>query len=354
MLRDKAYRVLSDLVNKGFLTVGMDLIGVSFVFKTVNESEFELIKLYSGLQSGSGYNLKFNTYFLAFSVFLVEGENVLSNRSKNIRLLYDFFSRIPISLHTRMIAELEALKQDTFEASKYLEGFCYTEHSRILWKTKKGLPNQEELTGIEGTHAIGLNFCQNSWMLINRSLDDEEEYNKEFSFAVLIASASNPKGSKNIRAKHDAALQAMEGKRKKLAREGSSPDKTKWNPEGWAAPVDTAEELVAELERQMQGKKDKHDLFIEEYIRKLEEAEEKAKQEEEKRLAVYRQKIKDEGFPVTGTHRALTPGEAEKLMARSKDKSNNLVILPSDEIAGPEERDRYFKKIGSKVLTARK
>jgi len=43
-----------------------------------------------------------------------------------------------------------------------------------------------------------------------------------------------------------------------------------WRPEGWATPVGTAEELLVELERQMAGQKDKHDLFIEGYLKSLE------------------------------------------------------------------------------------
>ena len=39
--------------------------------------------------------------------------------------------------------------------------------------------------------------------------------------------------------------------------------------EGWSAPVDTVEDLVAELNRQMSGYKDKHDRYIENCIGKI-------------------------------------------------------------------------------------
>jgi len=40
-----------------------------------------------------------------------------------------------------------------------------------------------------------------------------------------------------------------------------------WSPNGWSVPVNTAVELVAELERQLAGFTDKHDIFIEEFIK---------------------------------------------------------------------------------------
>lgn len=162
MLKDEAYKIVSDMVEKGFITVGMNLLDIPFVFKTINEEEYRLIKLYSGIQTG-GYNLKFNTFFLAFSVLLIDGENALSDRTKSIKVLYDFFDRIPLSLHTKIVFELESLKEDIIEASKFLEGFCYTNHSRILWKERRASPNRKEFTGIEGTDSLGMNLCQNFW-----------------------------------------------------------------------------------------------------------------------------------------------------------------------------------------------
>jgi hypothetical protein len=42
-----------------------------------------------------------------------------------------------------------------------------------------------------------------------------------------------------------------------------------WLSSGWSQPVDTVEQLVAELNRQMGGIKDKHDKFIEEKFEEI-------------------------------------------------------------------------------------
>jgi len=354
MTRDEAYRSLSDLICKGFLTVGMEMAGKTLIFKTINDREYDLIRLYSGIPSDSMNYLRTNLFFLAFSTLLIDGQNALADREQKIGDLYDFFSNLPLTITSTIQVELGLLKNTVIEVSKYLEGFCYTTYSRDLWRAIKDLPNKEEFTGIKGTSSIGLNTYQHSWVLLNRVMDTEEEEDRDFDNAILIASAQNSKGAKSVRGKHDSAIQTRDERRKKLARKGAS-DKAQWSPEGWAAPVDTAEELVAELERQMHGVKDKHDLFVEDYMKQMEEKEAQAKKEEEDKLVVIRQRRKAEGgFPLSGSQRILTPEENARMNANLRRPNNNLMILPSDEVASPEERERYYSKIGSKLLTGRK
>ena len=68
MNRDTAYTALADLVYKGFLTLDLTIDDVNFKFKTINERELELIKLYSGPSDRSMYNYNFNNYFIVFSI----------------------------------------------------------------------------------------------------------------------------------------------------------------------------------------------------------------------------------------------------------------------------------------------
>lgn len=353
MEKQEAYQILSDLVYKGFLVISLKIAEELFVFKTINEKEYDLIKLYTGDPEEESYTHRFNLNFLIFSLFSINGKNTLYNREKEFNSIFSFFSNMPGALRNKILSELNALRTTEYESVQFLEGFNYTDQSRNRWKIiKNNFPNREEFTGIPGTNKIGLNVYQENWMLLNKMLDEEERYNQNFSLAILVASASNPKGARNIRARHDASIQRVDDRRKKVAREGSI-KRIQWSSKGWAAPVDTAEELVEELMRQMAGKKDRHDLFVEDHIKKIrEEAEKQAKQAEEK-IKELRKKREEEGLgaTVTGTHRILTPEEMKNLMSK---KSNNLMIVGSDEVVTKEEEKRYFNKIGSKVLAARK
>ena len=80
MDKQEAYTALADLIYKGFLTAELDLDAKLFVFKTVNERELDLIKMYSGRPGRPDYPSRFNNYFLLFSLFMIEDKNVLINR----------------------------------------------------------------------------------------------------------------------------------------------------------------------------------------------------------------------------------------------------------------------------------
>jgi hypothetical protein len=354
MTRDEAYQNLSELIFKGFLTLRLDLKDKFFVFKTINEKEYELIKLCSGMSSEEdAYKARFNLYFLVYSLFMINGDNVLIDR--NINSLFKFFSSMPKGLCAKMIQEINGLWSLSYDSLKFLEGFTYTVGSRRVWRILGDkYPNHTEFTGIAGTETLGLNVHQENWIYINRIMDDEESYERDFSLSVLVASASNPKGAKQIRARHDTQAKAMEEKRTKLAEVGHV-EKTGWRPEGWAVPVDTAEDLVAELERQVHGIKDKHDVFMENYIRKMRENADARAQEAQRKVEEYRKKIGDEVLPpLTGSQRALTPEEAKEMMKKGVGKKNYVAEVEDDEKAGPEDKARYLNKVGSKILTSRK
>jgi hypothetical protein len=353
MTRDEAYQSLSDLIFKGFLTMGIELAGKLFVFKTVNEKEFDLVKLHAGITSNPDYALRFNINYLIHSLLMVDGENVLKTRGVSNRKLYSFFEGIPDVLYRKIITQLGVLRQTSFDAMKFVEGFSYTDFSRRLWKICGNTPTRDELTGIPGTGLMGLNIHQESWILINKMLDEEEIYNRHLSLAILVASASNPKGIRKVRAQHDASAQKTEERRTQLAQDGTPEKKLDWHAEGWAAPVDTAEELVAELERQMTGHKDRHDVFMEDHMEELKKEAEEQVQQTKQKIEESHQRWIEQGLPdsgIAGSHRVLSPEEAEKLVQMP---SNNLVIVASDKASDESEHERILTKIGTRVITSK-
>lgn len=345
MTRDEAYQVLADLIQKGFLAQAVTIGDHRLIFKTINEREYQLIRMFAG---GDG-NL-FNQYFLAYSLLMLDGRYVLHNREDRIYEYKDMFTQFPKVIYARILEELSKIRTQAFDAMKYLEGYTYTRSSRYSWKTMYGkTPISEEYTGIPGSSKIGLNVHQESWIYINRSMDEEEQYNHRFSMAILVASASNPKGSKQIRSKHEAAVNDAEEKRRKLAIAGYIDTKKKWTSEGWAAPVDTAEELLAELDRQMRGEKDRHDIFMENYLRSLRENAEARVQAAKQRIEEARKKNED--MPdLDGSVRVLSPKEAEQMLSRNR---GTLVKVHGEGEVTGEDRERFLKKIGNKILTGK-
>jgi hypothetical protein len=278
---------------------------------------------------------------------MFNNQNIIYDRQKNISSLYDFFFDLQNSLVKKMLENLNSLRLASYGCLKYLEGFSYTNISRSTWKAlNEQFPCRTEFTGIPGTSEMGMNIHQESWVILNKSLDLEEEYNKNFSMSLMVASASNPKGSRHVRNQFDSAKKLAEDRRKKLAKEGFI-DTSKWTPEGWAASVDTTEEIVAELERQMTGVKDKHDVFMEDYMRKVREQAERKTREAQERISKY-QESHDNVF-IDGEQRAMTDSEVRTLMGK---KTRNTEIV-AEEILTPEDKNKFLNKIGSRILTAK-
>lgn len=350
MVRNEGYQALSDLIYKGFLLTGLNLAGNFFVFKTINDREYKLIKLYSGFEEDNKtYMNRFNINYIIFSLFLSDGENILIRREDKYKEILEFFNNVPNILCNVVLENLMALREIASEAIEFIEGFSYTDRSRRIWKHCNGYPSREEFTGIPGTNNIGLNVFQENWILINKMLDSEEEYNKDFSRSLFVASASNPKGVRSVRAKFDSNIKLAEKRRKRISKLGSL-KKREWTPEQWSAPVDTAEELVAEMMRQISGKKDRHDKFIEKHMDKIRKRAEEKTRKVEKKLEEIRSK-RGAGLPLSVTQRPLTQEETEKLESR---KPNNLIIVNDAREEKQKAEDRIYKKIGSKVLTGRK
>jgi hypothetical protein len=345
MDKAEAYSLLSDLIFKGFLTAEFSVNGQAMILKTVNEKEFDLIKFYSGDPDGKNHQNRFNIYFLIFSLFIVDHRNVLPGRNEKIHELYEYFGGMTDKLIKKMIESLNTIRLSSYDCLKYLEGFTY--NTRSTWRVlAKDLPTKVEFTGIPGTDELGLSIHQENWISINRSLDYEEDYNKDFSLSLLVASASNPKGSRHVRNQFDSSKKMAEDRRKKIMKEGFI-DTRKWSPEGWAAPVDTAEELVAELERQMTGVKDRHDIFMEKYMERMRETAAKKAREAEERIKQLREGRDD--VLIDGSQRAMTAEEVRKLTA----KPLATVELVPEQIITEEDRNKYYKKIGARVLTGR-
>lgn len=349
MDRDEAYLTLTELISKGFLTTEIDLSGKIFVFKTATEKEFEYARMLSGHPDRKDYNSRFNVYFMCLSLLAVDGYNVLAHRNEDMSVLLGFFKSLPDKIFSNLFEGITDIRNVSYEVIKFLEGYCYTNKSRKLWKTLAGkFPNSDEVTGVPGTSLMGLNIHQEIWLSINRMLDDEEEYNKQFSLALLVASATNPKGTRRIRGQHDTNVKNMEDKRSELALKGFI-DVAQWSPKGWAAPTDTLEGLVAELERQMEGKKDRHDLFIEGYMKSMREKAEKREEAVRERI----KKAREQGDQrlLTSSQRPLTKEETEELMRK---RGRTVISARGEDQASSEDKDRFIRKVSNKVLTSRR
>ena len=344
MTRNEAYQALADLITKGFLAMGVEMAGKPYIFKTINDKEYQLARLYARNES------EFNLWYFAFSTFMIDDICVLGDtRGSLIRDIKEFFANTPSPLMVHTMEALTKLRMTSFEVLKFLEGFSYTNMSRNTWRAISGSPCRPEFTGIPGTDSIGLCAHQESWVRINRMLDDEETYNREFSNALLIASATNPKGVRSLRSRYDMNVENAKTRREKLAVDGSREAKKAWTPDGWAASTDTTEDLLAELDRQISGVKDKHDIFMENYMKNLKERAMSKERAVAKKIEELREKNADMPM-IEGSQRVLTSEEMQELMNK-RGRPKYVAALKSEEHVNPEDKKRFINKIGARILT---
>jgi len=102
------------------------------------------------------------------------------------------------------------------------------------------------------------------------------------------------------------------------------------------------------LYRQMSGKKDKHDLFIDAWIKQQRDAAEKAKEQVEARQQEFRAKLKDIDLSTVEDSKPISTSDLNKILAQRKsDMAVSTPMVVPDE---REDKDRYIRKMSSTII----
>jgi len=265
-----AYSFIESILTQGFLSLGLKCGDNFIVFKTLTEKEYRNLKYLCPV----GDEKLEKIIRLSLSTFMINSENMLINRNDKIEVLKDFYSNLPLMAIKLLLDNITTLHTKYISSLRYFEGFCYTDKSRYLWKTLSNSdPTTCSFSGIEGTENCGMNLVQENWVNINNKFDEEEIYERDFNLSLMISSSMNPKGSKAISISYKNSRDEIEDVRSQIAHYGY--DKKRYVEERkaskWSKPIKTREDLVRELEKQIRGEKDHHDLFIEQWVKNKKE-----------------------------------------------------------------------------------
>lgn len=338
---EEAYGIIERIVVNGFLTAEFRAQGSYFVMKNMTDREADTL----GMFRDPGKPVEDVTCKLSFCTFAVDGQNFIEARSESIPGLMEFWRQAPVSLVSSATDAVRGINDRYIEVLKYLEGFCYTDRSRYLWRVYK----EGGLFSIPGVLSSGMNAVQENWSLVNRELDAEEEYHKQFNLSLMVASSFNAKGAKVIAQNYETSRTELEELRKEIAKWGydrKRVEEEKRQAE-WTAPVRSREDLVRELYRQMRGEKDKHDLFIEKWMQMQKDRASQAKSNAEERARLWREKSQ---MPETGMDaeesRRATPEEVAALSAAPSSFASKYMSA----YEGFQKDDRFLRKIGARVI----
>jgi hypothetical protein len=306
----RAYNMIEQMISQGFCILGVSFADQEIILKTLNEKEYKNARLLSGKNI-----LKHTAAKMAYATYYIQGKNVLADRHNHIEDLFHFYLHLEESFLSELDQAYDTLEQKSSEALECLEGYCYSSSSRNIWRaTSSTNILSEENTGIKGTSSLGINSVQQYWININKNLDIEEQQSHRWDTSIFVASASNPEGVKKISGSMDQSKKMLEEHRRELIKYGNEKRrrvvKAKKDKSRWSSDIKTSEDLVLELNKQMEGKEDRHDEFMrkwyaknlrieEENKKKLEQAKQESKmrreevQLEEQSRTVSQEEIED-------------------------------------------------------------
>lgn len=302
---ENTYKYVKHLIFDGFIPFRADVFGTPCVFKALTPSEFRLIEI---LESDPVRRLP---YFFLYSLVFVDGCCILPHRSdlhEDAVRLWNLFN-VPVT--NFFIERIQAMQNAQADCYGNLESYLYEGESRYLWLIYKQQALKNKM--VPGIELIGLNTAQESWVSFNKREDLKEEQERMFEHSKFIVSGMV--GGKEIKKIETSERQRQleEKKRRQDVRLRNRTDKIQLGPS-----INTAEDLVKELERQIRGEKDIHDRIIEQHEKSLRDFMDNRRKEIE-HLSSVKMSQPDQGS------RSVTPEQMQKLIEESEKPIETMV-----------------------------
>ena len=328
----RRYRDLEHLLFRGFIPYKISVHGVNIVLKTVNEHEYERVKLMSGFEKDPRYLFLFNLNYLFYSMYMIDGVNILKNREDSYPEFAYILKQLPSVFFKSLSDILEDLVKKQNNCSLLVEQYSLENDSRYNWESKKNyLLNNPSQTTIEGSELLGMNQFQKYWSVLNIREDKKEAYEQQYSLFKFLASFTDSKSVKKIEAA-DKVRKEEEEKRRERLRVIGTEEELKY----LSGPTDTREGIVKELEKQMKGEKDEHDIFIEEYEKKIRKDMLKRMSDMTKLKEMRRQQLDEMGDEV----RTISKEEMEERIKKIKErKEKNMQSYETN----PEQSSKFYQ-----------
>src|SRR5579863_2167389 len=254
------YRDLEKILFRGFLEQKAQIEDISFVFKSVNMKEITEIELRCPMSESVDFAQNFADYFIAYSIFMIDGKNLLyGSREENLSELLESIQGWSDVFSREIMDMVNDLNSRVAKAYKFIEPYIYEDVSRYYWKALRDKTlNSFDVTGISGSASLALNEHQLLWTFYNLVEDSNQEFEKEWSFTKFIASASNPKGVKQIEDLDRTKKKGEKERREEIKQKARNP-KALEDAQIIRQQARTKEELQKQLLDWVQGRKDVHE-----------------------------------------------------------------------------------------------
>jgi hypothetical protein len=352
----RIYRNVESMLFRGFLVLPATINGVQFVFKSINHKEFEYLQWMSGpVGDVSGKSVdRYYRSFMAYGVFMIDGQNILSDRDLWVPQLEDMFASLPSGAKAKIIQYLSEVNQKASDAVTLTEAYQVESYSRYRWNQFKGLDLMSpSCTGVSGTQYLGLNFAQLAWRALNQYEDMKDSAEREWDNAKFIGSCFagkeirkiyNQDKDRRIKERQDKIERRDKVIRQVVLRESPNDAETKGRYVMKVAR--TADELASQLQSSLRGEKDWHDEVV---AREEARRKEQVLERQQKLRNLYEDKLKDSPLPyqASTSMEGLSKSEVED---RIKHKKQLDAQRAASQIVYPEMMDDRMELFLNKYI----
>jgi len=355
-VHEEIWKDLEEYIFTGFLSSPARLLNNDFVFKSLNHQEirniWHLRRTLASATDRAVHEQRFMAAFIAHSIFVAMGRNMLHHRFEHIDKLAEMIRKIPAVYQNKILDNLNSLNKRANRLYPLVEVYVHESRSRYRWLYLKKLPiHSIEATGIPGTAELGMNYCQQTWVAMNEVIDRKEEVEVSWNHAKFVGSCFAGKGMISVdeqdKARRQREQQELDERKMKILRayiaqidgkEIESDEGTVPLPDGRRAVVEgrfkaeSVEELADQLSSALSGEKDHHDKVVEEHFRRV-RAEQEALAKQSRQLAMAPWRDMSIGKSIGSGARVLNPEEKDAYVKRMQAL---MISAPADPVSPPD------------------
>ena len=346
---DSVWEEVEKYIFQGFFTCNAIIQNQYFVFKSLNHYECRILEFMRPFTKSSLEQRNyFRNAFIAQSVFMINGNNVLPEREKYLTKLMKTISRFSNRELDKVFDNLTALNEKMSHVYPLTEVYSFEQKSRFRWLQVNTFPlNAVQNTGILGTDNLGMNHSQLLWTALNKLYDQRDNIEAHWNHAKFVGSTMAGKGIRSVDDRDRARAEREKSEREELrmkvlknylnrtAYSGESKAEKINLPDGRTAEVvsrhraDTAEELAKQLTNALNGEKDSHDIAVANHFRKASARHQEIEQERRALIgSVQREK------PIAMGSSLIDKNEAEDRIKRLREmmfQAATLNVTPNIE-----------------------
>lgn len=331
------YRDVESLLFRGFIILPAEINGANFIFKSMNQHEFECLQW---VTAGAPMD-KYYDSFLAHGVFMIAGQNILPERERWIPEVEKLFTSLPLAAKTKLVRYMSDVNRKASNAVTLTEVYQMERASRFRWAQLKGLDVMSSTcTGIDGTSRLGLNYAQLVWRALNYYDDMRESAERDWDNAKFIGSCFAGKEIRKIYSQDKDRKEKEKAERiqrkDQLLRHvllGEEISKSPTENQYQIITARTNEELADQLQRDLRGEKDWHDEVVAREETRLKQSEQAKYQQ---MRSMYEARAAENSNQTTGgsdASKGYSPEEVRERITRQRqvDAQNNASRVVYDD-----------------------